>query len=213
MTCEGCEGLQRGSQNLYVRWVTQAGREVPGTARGGAARAGQRGPHSEGPRGVRAAGPFADGTDVRAASVPRGGAGGVRRWFGVPVGDAAHNRRSSGLDQWQFSCGTRHWGGASYASCWMRHGPRNRFGQFWPWVANRRSAPGVPGADRSFPGDRAAVPCRPVTVRSEVPRRTAPSVRLIAPAVATRGSFGPAPGWHGHRDQRSPERGGHAPYG
>ncbi len=42
------------------------------------------------------------------------------------------------------------------ASCWMRRAVRNRFDRI-------RSVPGVPGTDRPVCGDRAAVPCRPVT--------------------------------------------------
>jgi len=59
-------------------------------------------------------------------------------------------------------------------------------------LRNRLTQPGAgtcpAGRPRASPepavllGDRAAVPCRPVTSWSEVPRRTAWSVRLIAPA-------------------------------
>lgn len=44
-----------------------------------------------------------------------------------------------------------------------------------------RPAPGVPGADRSL-GDRAAVPCRPVTSLERGPTAYTSRVRLIAPA-------------------------------
>lgn len=38
--------------------------------------------HDEGPRETEVAGPFCVSTDVRAAPVPRSGAGGLRRWLG-----------------------------------------------------------------------------------------------------------------------------------
>lgn len=98
-------------------------------------------------------GALVDGTDVRAAPVPRGGAGGWRRGKVVRrVGAPAHGGRVRGVDPRREWCDM---GDLPLASCWIGCVPRNRFDRI-------RSAPGVPGADRSW-GDRAAVPCRPVT--------------------------------------------------
>ncbi|CAL9505284.1 hypothetical protein SUDANB58_03538 [Streptomyces sp. enrichment culture] len=51
--------------------------------------------------------------------------------------------------------------------------------------------PRAPPGPAVLSGDRAAVPCRPVTFRSEVPRRTARSARLIAPVSHAWFSSGP----------------------
>ncbi|GAA1423953.1 hypothetical protein GCM10009601_27980 [Streptomyces thermospinosisporus] len=61
-------------------------------------------------------------------------------------------------------------------------------------------------------GDRSAVPCRPVTSRSEVPRRTARSARLIAPA--SHAWFFRARPWLARTPvpTKAPAA-GHAPYG
>ena len=90
------------------------------------------------------------------------------------------------------------------ASCWTGCGVRNRFDRM-------RSAPGVPGADRPW-GDRAAVPCRPVT-HAGARSHDVPAVRHTLQRSHAWFPSRSAPGWHGHRYQRSPAGRGHVPYG
>lgn len=99
---------------------------------------------------------------------------------------------------------SRRGGRASLASCWRGCGVRNRLDRM-------RSAPGVPGADRPW-GDRAAVPCRPVT-RAGARSHDVPAVRHTPQRSHAWFLTKSAPGWHGHRYQRSLAGRGHAPYG
>lgn len=107
--------------------------------------------NGEGPRGTPPAGPFGVSTDVRAASVPGSGAGGLRRLLGSrhtgPVGDPAHWGRVHGLDHWQSGCAMRLSGAG--CPCIVLDGARPPQPFRPPLDRFRRSAPGVPEADRS----------------------------------------------------------------
>ncbi|MFB8317654.1 alpha/beta hydrolase [Streptomyces sp. NPDC055954] len=77
-------------------------------------------------------------------------------------------------------------------------------------TVRERPVPGVPGAGRM--GDRAAVPCRPVT-RAGPWSHDVPEARHTVRRSHAWISADAAPGWHGHPDQRSRPGPGHAPYG
>lgn len=197
---------------------------------------------SEGPRGTESAGPFFVSTDVRAAPVlgerRRGvaplalwfcwffglcglfsGVGlGVVPWGGAVPGDGdrrSYARRTRGAHVvWTIggrvveSCG---YGGVG-CSCIVLDGQRPP----QPFGPPRTDSAGRPRASPEptvYLVTGLAVPCRPVTTLGRGPTAHGTIRTPHRPSGATRGFFGPAPGWHGHRDQRSRRTTGHAPYG
>lgn len=150
--------------------------------------------HGEGPRGTESAGPFGVSTDVRAAPVPGERRRGVRRWFwGPPVGAPAHWGRAGGVDQWRCGMNLVAHGGtwAVLASCGMGDRVRNRYDRFCADSVGRPRASPEPTV---LLGDRAAVPCRPVTTLERGPTTHGTIRTSHHSSEATRGSFGPAPG-------------------
>lgn len=131
----------------------------------------------------------------RQGSAGAGGAApGVRRWFwGPPVGAPAHWGRAGGVDQWRCGMNLVAHGGtwAVLASCGTGGGVRNRYDRFCVDSAGRPRASPEPTV---LLGDRAAVPCRPVTTLERGPTTHGTIRTSHRSSEATRGSFGPAPG-------------------
>ena len=97
---------------------------------------------TKGPAGLEPRGPSFVSADVRAAPVPGSGAGGLRRWLcGLDLG-----RTGGGVNA--VACaGT--WGLLRIVL--DGGGIRNHLTRHWCiFAVFRRSAPGVPGADRSL---------------------------------------------------------------
>ncbi|MFJ9582858.1 hypothetical protein [Streptomyces acidicola] len=112
-----------------------------------------RGPDGEEPRGVRPAGLFGVSTGVRAAPVLGERRRGVAPlyWFSVcrpPGGALAHWGSARGLDLWQSDCAVRLSGVG--CPCIVLDGARPPQPFRPPLNRFRRSAPGVPEADRSL---------------------------------------------------------------
>jgi len=134
----------------------------------------------------------------------------------LPVGAPAHKGRANGLDLWQYVDAMRMQLSAEGLGGFLGivldgRGLRNRLAQPCAGTcpAGRPRASPEPAvllvtgllspAVRSLPGARSH------------DARQDPYVSSLQ--RATRGSGGPAPGWHGHHHQRSAPGLGHAPYG
>ena len=209
MTCEWPEWVPPFSQKTYVSRVTCRPGLEPAAARrrerevgcrsvsrtdraGGSPRA--RAPRTHDPRGPWPSAPTSGRRRCRGAAP-----GGSAALGGSPT---PRTRGARVVSTFGNVVGQRD--APVLASCWTGCGVRNRFDRM-------RSAPGVPGADRPW-GDRAAVPCRPVT-HAGARSHDVPAVRHTLQRSHAWFPSRSAPGWHGHRYQRSPAGRGHVPYG
>jgi hypothetical protein len=139
------------------------------------------------------------------------------------IDNAARTGRTLGLDLWQGDCALQCGcllgdlglgeasGPSTHRAGWTR--PPQPFDPALCIFAVSAGRPRASPEPTVLLGDRAAVPCRPVTTLERGPTTHGTIRTSHRPSRATRGSFGPAPGWRGHHPQRSGSRTGHAPYG
>jgi hypothetical protein len=139
--------------------------------------------HGEGPRGTESARPFVIvSTGVRAAPVPGSGAGGLRRWLVECSARPSGVHRPAG-SKWSF-----------LRIVLDERGPRNRLTQPLCIFAVSAGRPRASPRPAVLLGDRAAVPCRPVTFPERGPtthgtirtphRSSEPRVVLTGPPLA-----------------------------